>query len=83
MNNTQSNQIGGVEYLMENFHVYFPYTFISGLVTVTGTIGNLIIMGAIIQSKELQTTTNALIFNLALSDLLISSIVDSFTVVGN
>lgn len=40
------------------------------------------IIGSIICTKELQTTTNALILNLALSDLLISCLIDSFTVVG-
>lgn len=83
MNTTSSNgKYGGWEFLLNNLNIYLPYTVICSLVTITGTVGNLIIIAAIIDSKELQTNTNALIFNLALSDLFISGIVDLFAVVG-
>ena len=39
-------------------------------------------MGAIAVTKELQTVSNIFVFNLAVSDLLIGAIVDSFTAVG-
>jgi hypothetical protein len=44
--------------------------------------GNLIIIGTVLLDKELHTPTYFLILNLALSDLLISGFVDTFTVVG-
>lgn len=40
-------------------------------------------MIAILMDKKLRTMTNILVFNLALSDLLISGIVDQFTGIGN
>ncbi len=39
-------------------------------------------MGAIVITKELHSVSNIFVFNLALSDLLISAIVDSFTTIG-
>jgi len=56
--------------------------FIQAFHFVLGTFGNLVIIGSILCTKELQTVTNSLILNLALSDLLISCLIDSFTVVG-
>lgn len=40
-------------------------------------------MGAIICTKELHTVSNMFVFNLAIADLFISGLVDSFTAVGN
>ena len=40
-------------------------------------------MGAICCTKDLRTFGNTIIFNLAISDILISGLVNSFTVVGN
>ena len=39
-------------------------------------------MGAIITTKELHTVSNMIVFNLAIADLMISGLVDSFTAVG-
>jgi hypothetical protein len=41
------------------------------------------ILGAVLTNKELHSSTNLIIFNIAIADLLISGFVDSFTVVGN
>lgn len=39
-------------------------------------------LGAVLTSKELQNSTNILVFNLALADLFVSGFVDTFTFVG-
>ena len=39
-------------------------------------------MGAICTTKELKKVANIIIFNLAVSDLLISGFIDPFTVIG-
>lgn len=44
--------------------------------------GNSLICGAIIVTRELQSTSNIIVFNLALADFAISLMVDSFTSVG-
>ena len=45
-------------------------------------IGNLVIMGATLSTRNLHTNFNLITFNLSMADLLISSLVDSFTIVG-
>ena len=44
--------------------------------------GNLLILFSIITIKDMHTTANMLIFNLATIDFLISSFVDPFTIAG-
>ena len=39
-------------------------------------------MGTLIFNKELHTTTNILVFNMAIADILISGFVNGFTIVG-
>jgi hypothetical protein len=75
-------EIGGLVYFYRYFCEYFPYVTLSLSGTVFGIIGNILIIGAVICHKELHTTTNMLIFNLALADLTISGFVDSFSVAG-
>ncbi|XP_078703634.1 melatonin receptor type 1A-like [Branchiostoma floridae x Branchiostoma belcheri] len=52
------------------------------ILIIMGTLGNLLTMYVIAKHKELQTVTNAFIFNLAITDLLVSLFVDGFNVVG-
>ncbi len=78
-----TEEAGGLKFLFNNLGVYLPYSIFAAMGAVFGTFGNLLIMAAILCTKELlKTTKNAIIFNLALSDLIISAIVDSFTIVG-
>ena len=79
----ETEEIGGLKFLLNNLGILLPYLTFLVLGTVFGVLGNLLIMAAVIFSKELRTTTkNAFIFNLAVSDLIISGIVDSFVAVG-
>ena len=83
MNLTNLNEtFGGIIFLMENLSDYMPYTAVNFIAIILGTFGNVVIIGSIMCTKELQTVTNSFILNLAFSDLLISCVIDSFTVVG-
>ena len=84
-NNTNAEvfeEIGGILYFLKYLSEYLPYSLLSSIGVVVGLLGNILIIGAIISTKELHTTTYMLIFNLSLADLVISSFVDLFTVIG-
>ena len=67
--------IGRIIYILKNILTLKRYN-------TNNLKGNLLIMGAIIVTKELHTVSNMFVFNLAISDILISGIVESFTSVG-
>ncbi|XP_066302022.1 melatonin receptor type 1A-like [Branchiostoma lanceolatum] len=52
------------------------------ILILVGTLGNFLTIYVIARYKELQTVTNAFIFNLAITDLCVSLFVDCFNVVG-
>ena len=81
-NHTISVDYTGIKFLLHYLAEYLPYTFLSGLAVFVGIVGNLLITGAILVTKELQSTSNLIVFNLAVADILISLIVDTFTLVG-
>lgn len=58
-----------IETLPANEHLL--YVALNVICIVSGIIGNLFIMGAIICSKELQTIASIIIFNLSLADIMI------------
>lgn len=75
--------VGGMSFFYKYFDECFPYIFFNSFGVVFGITGNLMIMGAVACSRELRkSSTNILIFNLAIADLLITSIVDTFMFVG-
>ena len=49
---------------------------------VSGLIGNILVVGAVIVSKKLRTTGNMFIVNLAIADLIVILIVEPFNYVG-
>ncbi|XP_066290991.1 melatonin-related receptor-like [Branchiostoma lanceolatum] len=51
-----------------------------GLAAAVGTINNLLVIAAFLTSFKIRTSSNALIFNLSLADLLLSGVVQSFLV---
>ena len=78
----EDQEIGGVLYFMKYMSDFLPYTVLSGNGVIVGLLGNLLIVGAVLCTRELQSTTNMLVFNLALADIVISGFVDSWTVAG-
>ncbi|XP_019642581.1 PREDICTED: melatonin receptor type 1B-A-like [Branchiostoma belcheri] len=47
-----------------------------------GTFGNCLIIGAVYATPSLRTVSNIFIVNLAVADLMVSSVVDTFNIVG-
>jgi hypothetical protein len=80
--NSSTHEIGGIEFVRQNAGLYIPYVILYCFGVIIGVSGNSLIMGAIISTKELHTVMNMLIFNLSISDLIISAIVDLFSVVA-
>jgi len=64
-----------------SFH-YLPYTIMNSVGIIVGVFGNLLIMSAILLTKQLQNTTNILIFNLSFAHFLVASFVDSTALTG-
>ncbi|OWF52575.1 melatonin receptor type 1A-like [Mizuhopecten yessoensis] len=50
--------------------------------SVTGLIGNILVIGAVIVSRRLRTTGNMFIVNLAVADIIIVTIVEPFNILG-
>ena len=75
--------IGGIPYILNYLWVYTPYILFSTIGVIVGVVGNTLIFGSILTSKELRNNpTCILILNLAAADFSISFIVDSFSIVG-
>ena len=70
-NNSSGSALGGLIY-------FLPYTSLAVIGTLTGVLGNLTIMAAILVTKELRTTSNLIVFNLALANFSISFLIYSF-----
>jgi hypothetical protein len=82
MNSIQNKSIDGIDYFNKNIEIYLPYIVIYTFGCISGIFSNLLIIVAIITTKDLHNATNMIIFNLSLADLLISGFVDSFTIAG-
>ncbi|XP_078573166.1 melatonin receptor type 1C-like [Branchiostoma floridae x Branchiostoma japonicum] len=81
-NQTEAN-VTGVAVDMELSEAWKWFLIVVLVVLIImGTLGNFLTIYVIARHKELQTVTNAFIFNLAVTDLLVSVFVDGFNVVG-
>ena len=67
---------------LENIGVFLPYLLLNILASVFGTVGNILIVGSIICTKELHSMTSLIIGNVAVADFFISTISDTFAVLG-
>jgi len=77
-NETESSS----EFFVKNISDYLPYLVLHSSGSILGVIGNILIVVAIIVTKELQNATNIIIANIALADFILSSIVDTLTIAG-
>jgi len=77
-NETESSS----EFFVKNISDYLPYLVLHSFGSILGVIGNILIVVAIIVTKELQNATNIIIANIALADFILSSIVDTLTIAG-
>ena len=62
--------------------VSIPYLLIGSALCVFGTLGNLSVLGAVAVHRALQNSRSVFLVNLAIADLIVTSIADPFTVVG-
>ena len=84
MNSTHNEtfEIGGIHYFLLFLDAYLPYVTITIIGALVGVLGNILIIGTVCLNKELHNSTNMLIFNLSVIDLLLSAFVNSTTVIG-
>jgi uncharacterized protein with PQ loop repeat len=82
MNSTnQKNNITWTINDLISFH-YLPYTVLNIIGMFGGIFGNLLILSAILLTKQLQNTANILIFNLSFAHLFVAGFVDSAALTG-
>ncbi|XP_072032965.1 melatonin receptor type 1B-B-like [Amphiura filiformis] len=58
------------------------YLIVCILLTVTGTIGNALVIGAVLIHRKLHVLSNVFIVNLAVTDLIVSTGINSFYIIG-
>ncbi len=61
---------------------YIPYFVWLIFISVVGTLGNTLIIFSVILNKNLQKTSNIFLVNLAVADIIVTSIIDPFAAVG-
>ena len=81
-NTTITFEVDGYEFFIRNLSDYLPYVILNTMGVIFGVIGSLLVIGSIACTKELQNTTNLIIFNLALVDFILCSISDTFAIAG-
>ena len=74
--------LGGLKYISKHPGTAIPYLTIAILACVLGVIGNIAVLLAIFSYKPLRNADNAILVNLALADLTVASLGDTFSVVG-
>ncbi|XP_072051729.1 melatonin receptor type 1B-B-like [Amphiura filiformis] len=62
--------------------IYIPYAVVMAVMSCVGVTGNLFIIGAVIVNNKLHKLPNIFIINLAIADLLVTSLVQPFAIVG-
>ncbi|XP_072046737.1 melatonin receptor type 1A-like [Amphiura filiformis] len=60
------------------------YTYITLMIftSLVGTVGNIVVIVAVVTSKKLRVLQNVFIINLAVADLLVTALVNPFAVIG-
>ncbi|GAU92524.1 hypothetical protein RvY_04595 [Ramazzottius varieornatus] len=66
----------------ENYPLMVITTLLLSLSAIIGTLGNLLIIGAICMVRSLRTTGNIFVLNLALADVVVTLLIDPFNAVG-
>ena len=74
--------LGGLKYISKHPGTAIPYLTIAILACVLGVVDNIAVLFAIFSYKPLRNANNAILVNLALADLTVASLGDTFSVVG-
>ena len=62
--------------------ISLPYITVMGAAAILGTAGNLLIVGTLATDKKNKNVGNFFIVNLALSDLVVTALINPFAIVG-
>lgn len=68
---------------MANVCIFFNFSLAYGLVLVVGLCGNVAVCLVILRSRNMRSTTNLFIANLAIADILVNLLCLPFTLIGN
>ena len=80
LTNNNNNSAWNINDLISFY--YLPYTVLNIIGMLVGIFGNLLILSAILLTKQLQTTANILIFNLSFAHLFVEGFIDSTALIG-
>lgn len=83
-NYSKNNEIefNGNEFFIKHLIENLPFLILHSLGFILGMIGSLVIIVFLIKKKELRNSSNIIIANIAITYLILSSIVDSLTILG-
>ncbi len=81
INFTLINNKNGFEYIESNMGLTLPFIVLSGLGIIFG-LGNFLVVASVLFIKDLRTPTNLIILNLAISDILQSIFIGTFSILG-
>ena len=80
LTNNNNNSTWNINDLI-SFH-YLPYTILNTTGILVGVFGNILILSAILLTKQLQNTANILIFHLSFAHLFVAGFIDSTALIG-
>jgi len=66
----------------KNFAGFFFYLILDCIGVIGGFLGNILIIGSIIFTKELHFITSGIIINLAIADFILCTVVNGFSILG-
>ena len=81
-NEVELHPLGGLQFIRTFPAVAVPYLVITIAACVIGILGNTAALLAIFTYRPLRTWDNAILVNIALADLTVASLGDTFSVVG-
>ena len=74
--------IGGRHYIGSHPASAIPYLVIAGIATLVGSTGNLLVLFSICVYVPLRKSDSIFLVNLALCDLMVTSLADPFGIIG-
>ena len=77
-----SNSPSQVTDIPESHQILYAYIVLMAVMSIIGVMGNTLVIVVLLTSKKLRVLQNAFIANLALADLLVTSLVNPFAIVG-
>lgn len=83
MNSSKSElYLGRFEFISEYPGIAITCIVVLAIASLIGTIGNILILLVIVKTKELRQTQSIFIVNMALSDVYVTLVADTMSIVG-